>query len=154
MFRTAALLVSVFVSTTVGASEWWLIAESSDENPGFFCFVDKESFADSGTGRIKFWDWIIQNKDVQSSWGAYRTVKMLSIEDCHSKKSGVASAIYYDSNGKIVHLVDFDNPELSEIVPDSIGEFEHKFVCSRGKSRKPGQTWAIDPEAYAERLTP
>lgn len=151
MFRTTALLVSVLVSTTVGASEWWFIGIASGENTPFF-FVDKESLATSGKERIKFWEWRILSKDDQSPWGTYRTSKSLNTADCQSKKLGVARVIFYDSNGHVVDSVDNDNRELIELAPDSIGEAKRKFVCSRGNSPEPGQTWAIDPEAYAERF--
>lgn len=153
MLRTTALLVSVFVSTTVGASEWWFIGATPGENPAF-SFVDKESLTNSGTGRIKFWVWQILSKDDPSPWGNYRTSKASTIVDCQSKTLTFASIIYYDLNGGVVDFSYWENQKWVDIIPDSIGELEHKFVCSRGKALEPWQTWAIHPEAYAERLTP
>ena len=49
--------------------------------------------------------------------------------DCKNKKNGILSTVVYNTDIKVLYSRDYDNPEFSYIVPDSIMDRFRKTVC-------------------------
>ncbi|MCX7206244.1 MAG: hypothetical protein NT086_09755 [Proteobacteria bacterium] len=128
------------LSTQSYSSNWIEVTQSEDKST---FSVDKSSLRKNGHS-VKGWVYgqfssphnehystKIFNENI-NTLKTYQSTKELYIWDCSLRKSAITQSIAYmgKNGGEVVNSYLFKNPELSDIVPDSIGEALLNYSCA------------------------
>lgn len=105
------------------AENW--IPLGSDSNGSKYS-IDVDSIS-SKSDRIEFWSMVDASSDATVK---YRERKTLLRIDCKAKRLGTIYSVTYYPNGTNDSYGPFDYASLSPIVPGTIGQWMHEFICS------------------------
>lgn len=126
MKQLFALVFFALLPSLSSASDWAQIDET--------IYVDRDSIVKDGRF-TKAWirvDYADEQKgDEATNFKPYDSITYFTRFDCRHRSSADKKAVYYDSEGNVVSSIALPHPaQFEEVVPDSIGEKELKYVCS------------------------
>lgn len=136
---TGEVLLFKTYETNKNTEERWITVSDGS------LYYDKNSIINVSNKIIKVWtkiqfsnvekDEVIKtrknNKQKIDGWVYLDYVLSLSEFDCVNNTIKVMKNVYYNNKGKILDETDFQNPEINQILPDSIGESLIRKVCPK-----------------------
>jgi hypothetical protein len=121
-------IVFIVISTRAFSSEWVDVG-SIGKSAGVM--VDKQSISQSSKSTRKAWvlfAFTEMKTQKTSPYSQYDTTKELWIANCSSLEIGTKSMVWM-RDGLVVDSYNTKNVNFDDIVPDSIGEIIHKYIC-------------------------
>jgi hypothetical protein len=133
-----SLSVLLLCASWSAKAEWRPVVLGDTNGDPTPIFIDAPTVRQQGKLR-KAWFLTQYLKDqvLPDSGKRYRSTKTLWFFDCKARASGFKQTVYYsDFDAKqVIDSFERDQPKLSEIVPDSVGEDMLGAACSRKISR-------------------
>lgn len=111
------------------ARQWVRISD----NDNVAIFVDVDSIKGEGETRT-FWSKTFYAQDRYQNGYYFRSITSLLYVECRNEKMGTIRSVFYNNDGMVVRSFDNDNfavVDAQEVVPDSVGELQLRYVCSR-----------------------
>ena len=131
------LLLSCWPSAPVGAADWHEVGISDDKT---VYWVEVQSLSKQGDIVVAWIKKAYADPQSASNGATYNSDKVLRHFDCKKRQSGIKAMSFYsgaDWSGSVVYTgnVSDEDVELSDIVPDTIGEAVLAFVCSKAPTK-------------------
>lgn len=126
--RIWTVLLIVTTPLPAAASEWWHVGVTS---PFGFYYVDVESIRQDGR-RTSFWS---KSESVEADSRGVKSTKLRWSLDCEKMTGRLHQSVSYREDGTVHESVNFNDPEESGFVPDTLGENVANFVCSTPANR-------------------
>ena len=127
------------VITPAIASAWWLVSNNNYDN---YDFIDVEQL-ESTDKTVDFWSYAFLPKNDKS----LKSMKRHKVIDCLNKTYFFKTIVLYSKDGSI--NAGPSEGIVQDIVPDTIGDAELKFVCAPASTRPNfGEQMEISPETY------
>lgn len=140
MMKNLLLLFILLGSFSFGQEkdykEWIYVTTGSDGNPRFVRTFDGEKPVRSASGNIMIWRketgdiYFINDNGQKELVKNGKDIQKIEI-DCRKRKVKLMSSYVYDSTGKVLDSMNFENfTSWDDVVPDSVGETILIFVCN------------------------
>jgi hypothetical protein len=131
------------------ASDWWFVSTSGNSPNRRVILMDTESAASEGGNRIKVWSYEIYERLGDDG---RRKEKVLDRYDCGKRTITLLSYNIYGNNDRFIDsgTIPPYSQSANEVVPDTVGESQWKFVCKNSSS----SSFKIDstPEEFAAKF--
>lgn len=128
-----ALSAALTVVSPALAAEWWYVGSTKHDSSVFF--IDRESVRQSQgvigrSGVLNAWV-MIYEKGVDGKY--YKESMNLWAQDCSDRSSMLVQFTNYKPAGDIDYSSDVQRGGWKYIMPDTIGQAMHNFVCNHNK---------------------
>lgn len=125
-YIVTTIMFILFATSSVYASDW-KVASSA---PGVYSYIDESSMVAISSDRVLAWSKYSGDSDPKSLISA-KVARV--IFDCKYNSTRIVYYISYDSNGKTKNIENIspENQTDDPLMPDSMGEEVHNFVCHK-----------------------